>query len=353
MSVQPIRIGVVGLGRVVRERYVPGFRAIDGVELVGVCNSTRQSSERAAAELGIPNIYDNWMDLVEAEEADAVLIGTCAKFHCPVTLAALENGKHVLCETSMAMNAEEAHAMFEAAKANPQLVAHQIPSAFSYQVEPTVQERIASGYLGEVLAIEMQLMTRYFVDPNAPFGRGHNQVQSGYNIGLMAGWYECLMRMVGPASKVLAMTKIAVPQRRDAGGVMCAVTVPEHVDILCQMASGPVAHLRFGSLTGLARRAEGWFFGSEGTLRMEITGRPPLAGLVTLHGGQRGDRQLEQIEIPPEKEAKLRVEEAFVNTIRGLEPNTTHSLEEGVQTIEFVEAVTRSAQSGEAISLPL
>ena len=209
MGTQPIRIGVVGLGRVVRERYVPGFRAIDGVELVGVCNSTRQSSERAAAELGIQNRYDNWMDLVEAGEVDAVLIGTWAKFHCPVTLAALGNGKHVLCETSMAMNAEEAHAMLEAAKANPHLVAHQIPSAFSYQVEPTVQERIASGYLGEVLAIEMQLMMRYFVDPDAPFGRGHDQVQSGYNIGLMAGWYECLMRMVGPASKVQAMTKIA------------------------------------------------------------------------------------------------------------------------------------------------
>ena len=74
MRNEPIRIGIVGAGNVVRQRYIAGFRALEGVEVVGVCNSTRESSERVAAEYEIARAYDTWLELVEAEETNAILI---------------------------------------------------------------------------------------------------------------------------------------------------------------------------------------------------------------------------------------------------------------------------------------
>lgn len=99
-----IRVGFVGAGENTRVRHIPGFRKIDGVSLAGVVNRSRESSERVAREFGIPRVYDKWEDLVADPEIDAVCIGTWPYLHCPVTVAALDAGKHVLCEARMAMS---------------------------------------------------------------------------------------------------------------------------------------------------------------------------------------------------------------------------------------------------------
>ena len=77
---------------------------------------------------------------------------------------------------------------------------------------------------------------------------------SGHNILNMGIWYEAMMRWLGPAQRVTAMTKIAVPRRQDAAGASHEVRVPDHVDILAQLRGGAVGHLRFSSVTGGIRR---------------------------------------------------------------------------------------------------
>ena len=292
-------------------------------------------------------MYDNWLELIEADDTDAICIGTWPYTHCTMTLAALENNKHVLCEARMAMNAREAHTMLDAARQKPHLVAQIVPSPISFKVDTTIQEYVANGYLGDILTIEMRVTPNSFVDAGIPLHWRQNRDLSGYNIMSMGIWYEALMRWVGPASKVVAMTKVAVQNRRDENGDPHTVTVPDHVDILCEMACGAQAHIRVSSVTGLASGSEVWLFGSEGTLRFE--GPPSLA----LFGGRRGDGQLTEISIPPEKQGEWRVEEEFVNAIRGLERVTHTPFEVGIHYMEFTEAVTRSAQTGQAISLPL
>lgn len=143
------------------------------------------------------------------------------------------------------------------------------------------------------------------------------------------------------------MTKVCVQERRDDGGNRHVVTVPDHVDVLCQMACGAQAHLRFSTVTGLAADSEVWLYGTEGTLRLE--GPPSLL----LQGGRRGDASLSQLPVPPEKQGKWRVEEEFINAIRGIEEVTYTTFEDGVRYMEFTEAVARSAQSGTVVPLPL
>src|SRR5579883_1880886 len=138
----PIRIGVVGAGANTRGRHIPGMRAIEGVEIIAVVNRSRASSERAAQELGIPHVHDTWRDLVRDPAIDAVMIGTWPYLHCPVTLAALEAGKHVLTEARMALNAAEALRMLAASKQHPELVAQVVPSPFGLKGDQVMRELI-------------------------------------------------------------------------------------------------------------------------------------------------------------------------------------------------------------------
>ena len=85
-------------------------------------------------------------------------------------------------------------------------------------------------------------------------------------------------------------------------------------------------------------------FGSQGTLRFSGN---------KLYGGQKNDDTLNEIDIPTEEEGAWRVEEEFVNAIRGEEVITHTDFDTGVKYMEFTEAVTRSMTSGAAISLPL
>src|SRR3954452_13105838 len=108
MSAGELRIGVIGAGQITRKRHLPGFAAIPGVRVVGVCNLHRESTTRVSREFNIPKTYPGWENLVEDDEIDAVVIGAWPNLHCPVTLAAIGAGKHVLTQARMAMNSREA-----------------------------------------------------------------------------------------------------------------------------------------------------------------------------------------------------------------------------------------------------
>ncbi len=346
MSESAIRIGIVGAGANTRLHHIPGFQAIDGVEVVGLCNRSRESGQRVAGEFGIPKVYDHWGHLVTDGDIDAVCIGTWPNLHCPVTLAALEAGKHVLTEARMAMNAAEARAMLDAARVRPHLTAQIVPAPMTLKQDRTILSLIADGFLGDLLAVDLQGLAGSFVDAESAIHWRQDRDLSGLNILNMGIWYETLMRWIGPAVRVMAMTRVNVNRRRDAQGRILSITVPDHADVLCEMACGAQARLRFSAVTGHAGGSEAWLFGSEGTLRLDMeTGK--------LWGGRRSDAGLTEIPVPPEKQGRWRVEEEFIGAIRGEEPVTHTSFEDGVRYMEFTEAVTRSAQSGRAIHLPL
>jgi predicted dehydrogenase len=342
---QRIRVGFVGAGNNTRRRHIPGFRAQPGIELVAVANRTKESGERVAREFGIATVYPDWRDLVKAGDVDAVCIGTWPYLHCAVTLAALEQGKHVLCEARMAMDAAEGRRMLDAARRAPRLVSQLVPAPHTLEVDATLQTLLAEGYVGEVLAVELQAAQGRFVEPEEPLHWRQDTALSGLNVLNMGIWYEAMMRWLGPARRVMAMTTIAVPRRRDASGAWREVRVPDHVDILTQLQGGAVGHLRFSAVTALAPPSDVWIFGTEGTLRLEADAR-------RLTGGRRGDRELREIPIPPERRIGWRVEEEFVNAIRGREQVSRTTFEDGVRYMEFTEAVARSAALGQSVDVP-
>ncbi|HKA53567.1 MAG TPA: Gfo/Idh/MocA family oxidoreductase [Candidatus Binatia bacterium] len=347
MSSQPIRVGIVGAGNNTRVRHIPGLQAIPGVEVVSVCNRSRESSQRVAEAFRIPKVYDDWRELVAADDTNAIVIGTWPYMHCEVTCAALAAGKHVMCEARMARDAAEAHTMLEKSRARPDLITQIVPSPFTLRVDRTIQDSIADGYIGDLYAMTVRGVTPTFADPAAPLHWRQRQDLSGFNILTMGIWYEAVTRWVGPASAVFARTRVYTPQRRDPGtGAMGTVDVPDHVDIIADLAGGAQATYQFSTVCGLAPASGAWLFGSEGTLHYDQASDK-------LFGGRRGEKALQEITVDPRKAGKWRVEEEFVGAIRGQEEIRLTTFADGVKYMEFTEAVHRSAASGQTVSLPL
>ena len=345
MAYETVRLGLIGAGKNTVERHIPGFQGVDGVEIVAVANRTPASGRRVADQFNIAQVYDNWQELLEDDSIDAVCIGTWPYMHRTMTMAALEKNKHVLCEARMAIDAREARDMLNASRNKPDLVAQLVPSPFTFRVDNVLQSLINDGYLGDLVAVEIQVLGPNFVERDGPMHWRYDRDLSGYNILMMGIWYEAMIRWVGRATKLTAMTRVNVPYRTDEAGNRVSVTIPDHADVLCQLANGAQAHLRFSVVTGLSPGNSVWLYGSEGTLHLDQR--------LTLSGGKRGDTQLTEIPNPPEKQYDWRVEEEFIGAIRGQEPVTHTPFDVGLHYMEFTEAVTRSAQSGQAISLPL
>lgn len=348
MAQQSVRLGVVGAGANTRARHLPGFAAIEGVEVVAVANRTAESSKQVAEEFGIPQALDNWQQVVESDEIDAVMIGTWPNLHCEVTCAALEAGKHVLCEARMARNLSEARQMKAAADAHSDLVAQIVPSPFGLKVGPFVKEMVEEGYLGTLREVVVLGVTDTFWDYSRPIHWRQQKEISGLNILSLGILHETLLRWVPGPVRVMAQTAILEPKRPDLeAGHYVDVSVPDHVHVMTQLESGVRGLYHFSGVSILGPRQQIQLYGSRGTIKVEF--EPEERVLL----GRHSDQELKPIDVPDELTGKWQVEEDFIAAIRGERPVTLTDFDSGVAYMEFTEAVNRSAAAGSAVTLPI
>jgi predicted dehydrogenase len=339
-----IRIGIIGAGGIVTSVHVPGLRKMPNVEIVAVANRSLESSQRAAKELGIPNAYADWQQLLAAKDIDAVLIGTWPYMHRDTTLAALDSGRHVLCQARMANDAAEARDMLAASRRHPNLVCQLVPSSGTYKIDRALKSLLADGRIGDVLSVEVQMLQRGFASFGGEMDWRHDPVFSGINVLNVGGTYESAMRWLGPGNRVIGMTRVQIPTRRDERGETREATIPDHVEVLYELGNRAPVHMKFSETTGLSRGNEIWIYGSEGTIRVDQE--------QNIFVGHRGDKALAAYPNPPEAQDRHRVEEEFINAIRGVEQVKMNTFEIGVRYMEWTEAIYRSAESGTTVALP-
>jgi predicted dehydrogenase len=342
-----IQVGIIGAGANSMLHHIPKVQAIRGVRMAGVCNRSRESGDRVANEFAIPQVYNDWVEMVNDEAIDAIVIGTWPYMHCPATCAALEAGKHVMTEARMAMNAAEAHQMLKASLARPELVAQIVPSPMTLRFDRTIRRLLEEGYVGDLRVVDIDGSTGSFADSSAVMTWRQDVGLSGLNIMSMGIWYEAMARWVGHASRVLATTRVFENTRKDEDGNARRIEVPDHVDILAELVCGVQAHLRFSDTTAFSPASNtAHIYGTEGMLKLDLNSNELL-------GARRGDASMAVIKIPDEESQDWRVEEEFIGAIRGQEKIRLTTFEEGVWYMEFTEAVSRSSKLGQAVALPL
>ncbi len=347
MALDTLRVGIVGLGANTRLRHVPGLRACPNVEIVAVSNRRPESTAAAAREFGIPRTFEHWQDLVADSAIDAVVIGTWPNLHCPITLAALAKGKHVLCEARMALGAAEARAMHEGSRKRPELVCQIVPSPLGLGVHRVVCEMIDSGYLGQLREAIVIATSDVYADATQPLHWRQVAELSGVNVLTLGIVHETLIRWVEDPVRVLAQAKTFTHQRVDpASGMEKQVGTPDSLQVLTTLADGASGLYHISGVTRFGPGTQIHLYGSEGTIKVELTPQEKV------FAGKKGESQLREITIPPEKKGSWRVEEEFVGAIRGQNAVGFTDFATGVRYMEFTEAVARSAASGCSIEMP-
>ena len=328
----------MGAGANTTDKHIPLLQEIDGVEILGVGNRSEASSAAVARRFGIPRTYDHWEQAVADPDTNAIVIGTWPYLHCPVTLAALAAGKHVLTEARMAMNADEALRMLKASEAGPEQVAQVVPSPITLFADATIQRLLAEEYIGQLLAVESR-MRGGFIDSTTPMHWRQNTELSGNNIMAMGIYYEAIIRWVSRASTVMARGKIFTEQRTNEHGDPKPVKVPEHLDVVADLECGAQLPIQQCAIAGLLEDDSIYLFGSEGTLRLTTE---------KLFGGQRGDESLAEIAIPEHERGGWQVEADFVAAIRREREVTHTTFADGLHYMQFTDAVARSLDSSRA-----
>lgn len=147
-----IKTAIVGTG-FMGKVHAENVRRLGNVEIAAVVGSRPERAKQFAESMGVPVATANLKDVLDNKEIEAVHICTPNVDHYPMSLAAIEAGKAVLCEKPMTMNVEEARQLVAAAKAKNAVNCVQHNLRY-YPVVQQMRQMIAHGDLGEILIVQ-------------------------------------------------------------------------------------------------------------------------------------------------------------------------------------------------------
>lgn len=344
LTSQKLHIGFIGAGANTRKMHIPGFQKLENVELSLVANRTLESARKVAQKDGIARVAEHWQAVVQDPQIDAVCIGTWPYLHAEATIAALEQGKHVLCEARMAMNLEEAKRMQAASVAHPKLVAQLVPAPFSLDFDATIREIIRKGELGELLEVRVVHTAGQAARPDAPMSWRQDASLSGQNILSMGIMHETVQRWVeDDPAWLLAVGEIFQKQRFYPGkSEPTEVGIPDSISILGAFAkSGARMIYHFSGVESGEPRMEFRLNGSKGALRFD-------AFQSQLLFAQAGSTEERKITLSRSDCRGWQVEADFVRSIREGTPVRRTSFEQGVRYMTFTGMVDQSLRSDSA-----
>ncbi len=157
-----LKIGFIGCGGIANQKHLPGMsQQTEYVDLCAFCDLIPERAEKAAKEYGTPDakVYTDYHELLADPTIDAVHVLTPNIAHCEITIAALEAGKHVLCEKPMAATTADAKKMLEARDRTGKM----LTIGYQYRHFPANQvakKVIDDGWLGDVYYAEATYLRR-------------------------------------------------------------------------------------------------------------------------------------------------------------------------------------------------
>jgi predicted dehydrogenase len=142
-----LRVGVIGLG--MGRGHIRGYLSHPKAKLVAIADLDEERLKKTGEEFDIEGRYTDYKEMLKEEKLDVVSVATPNFLHKPQTIAALEAGCHVCCEKPMAMNAQEAQDMNDAAKKAKKRI--QINFSFRFTEQSwALKKQVESGILGDI-----------------------------------------------------------------------------------------------------------------------------------------------------------------------------------------------------------
>jgi len=304
-----LRVGVIGAGRWAASAHLPGFTRSPLCEVVAICDLDRELAERRVEEFGVPSVYTDYREMLAGEDLDVVDVCTRGGPEDPdnherLAFAALEAGRHCLCEKPVAHDyrrTREAHRLAESKGLKTKV-------GFTFRYAPAMmymRELIEDGFIGEPFIFNGFEQNSQFISPDVPVTKrdlipetesDEIEVSSleGYGAPIidLSLWF-----MSSELRRVVGTMKNFVPYRTDSNGNRVRTNIDDGDIYIGEYSSGAFcsiqsSYVTVGNYPGLEARA----YGSEGALVCRLV--EEFGVCQTLHSATPDAVEFIPVEIP-------------------------------------------------------
>ena len=266
---------------------IPVFQSHPRTRVVAVASGRKERAAAAAKEYDIPSAYTDFELMLDESKPDVVSIAAPPDLHCPMALAAIKRGIHVLCEKPFAMNVEEAQTMHDAAiKAG---IVAMVDFEFRYLSARTFLRRLLrQKYVGKIRMVDFMIHFGWRSRPDdVEWNWWSDRSRGGGVLGALGSHAIDSMRLwMGQPKRVMCELATFVDERQGK-----AVTADDAYIMMLEFDSGARAVVQMSAVAGVETAHIG-IFGSEGQLVI-----PDYRG-ASIIGGKRSTREVRPLEIP-------------------------------------------------------
>ena len=355
---EPQRVGVIGLGWA-GERHLKCYLGLPNVEVVALAGLEEPRLHELGQRYGVPNLHRDYVDLVTRDDLDAISICAPNHLHAPVAIAALESGKHVLCEKPLARTGAEAEEIVRTARETGRVV----HIAFTQRERGDVQvlkRHILNGNLGRIYHVKATWMRRNGIPGMGSWFTNKEMAGGGPLIDLGVHMIDmALFLMDEPEIESVSCATYAElgPQGRGGRGdgktiVGDAYEVEDLATAFIRLSGGATLKLEAG--WAAYRESSDDFgltlYGTDGGAEMRVRNYG-TQDTVRIYTDVAGVPAVVVPEIEP-REGHLAVVRRFVETIRSGEWHGQVG-EEGLRRARIIDACYISALEQREISLDI
>ncbi|WP_291267643.1 Gfo/Idh/MocA family oxidoreductase [Gemmatimonas sp.] len=364
-------MGLLGAGAWAQGAHLPGYARDPRCKVVAIADPVREKADAFAREFGIPHVYDSHEALLAHHGLDAVDVCTPSATHFALSWAALEAGKHVLCEKPVAYDYAETRraAALAAAKGLKTKL------GFTFRYSPGMRYMkalIDEGFIGEPFIFNGFEQNSQWLDPQNPLRQvDHTADQSSIQVSSLEGYGAPIMDighlcMGSRFAQVVGTMKNFIPERMvRATGTMMRMNIDDGDIFIGEFANGAIGSIQTSFVTvGNYPGIEARVYGSKGALICRMVEENGVA--ETLKAASADAVEFRELEIPqrfyptggsPRESWRslfyANLTHSFISEIRGDVAGNEGNFEDGAHVQELINAVERSYRQRRWVSIPL
>lgn len=371
VSNRKVRVGVLGAGAWARFAHLPGYKRDSRCELVAIADPLVERAREFATEFGIPDVYDNHAALIARDDIDLIDVCTPSATHFALSWAALEAGKHVLCEKPVAYEFTETRRAAALAKSK----GLKTKLGFTFRYSPAMRymkELIDTGFVGTPFIFNGFEQNSQWLDPQNPLRQvDHEADQTEIAVSSLEGYGAPIMDlghlfMGSHFREVVGTMKNFIPERMvRATGTMMRMNIDDGDIFIGEFASGAIGSIQtsfvtVGNYPGLEARV----YGSKGALICRLVEENGVA--ESLKAAEANSVEFKELEIPERfyPPGGSRTESwrssfyanlisSFISEITSEGAENEGNFEDGAHVQELINAVERSFRQRRWVSIPL
>lgn len=366
-----VQVGLLGAGAWAQFAHLPGYARDPRCKVVAIADPVREKAEAFAKEFGIPHVYDSHEALIAHHGIDAVDVCTPSATHFDLSWAALEAGKHVLCEKPVAYDYTETRRA-SALAVNKGL---KTKLGFTFRYSPGMRYMkalIDEGFIGEPFIFNGYEQNSQWLDPQNPLRQvDHAADQSVIQVSSLEGYGAPIMDighlcMGSRFAQVVGTMKNFIPERMvRATGSMMRMNIDDGDIFIGEFANGAIGSIQTSFVTvGNYPGIEARVYGSKGALICRMVEENGVA--ETLKAASADSVEFRELEIPqrfyptggsPRESWRslfyANLTHSFISEIRGDVAGNEGNFEDGAHVQELINAVERSYRQRRWVSIPL